>query len=342
MPCPRRTTTRRVAALAFAMALTATAAVVRAEDFYARKSVSLLIGFGPGGGYDLYARLVARHLGRHVPGSPTIVPQNMPGAAGLKVANYMHQAAPQDGTALAMAAEAVALEQALGGVGTDYDSGRFGWVGRVAASASITFSWHTSKVKTVDDARRLEMLLGASGATGITSYTPRALNRLADTRFKLVTGYTGSAAVFLALERGEVEGGFAIWPELKQQKPDWLQDKRINILYIVAGKRAADLPDIPTTGELGTTAEARDVLSFLASTAEIGRSLFTTGGVPAARLALLRAAFTAMIADAEFRQDADRSGLRIDALSGEAMQTLVAGVVGSPRTLIEKAKAARN
>lgn len=329
--------------LALAAASAGTAA--RASDFYAGRTINVYIGFNVGGGYDFYARLLARHLGRHIPGNPSLIPQNMPGAAGLKVASYMHQAAPKDGTAIATSAESVALEQALGGAGgstgIDYDATRFGWIGRLTPIASAFFTWHTSKVRSIEDARRHESVFGSSGLGGITGYTPKALNSLAGTRFKVVTGYTGSASVVLAMERGEVEGGFWPWPELGQQKPEWLSERRINILYLVAGRRAPDLPDVPTSEELGTTPEAREILRFLGSTTEIGRAYFTTPDVPPERLAILRRGFEAMVRDPAFLQDAQRSSWRIDAMSGEDLQRLVAGVVGFPRPLIEKARAAR-
>lgn len=317
-------------------------AIASASDFYSGRTLTLYVGFEAGGGYDLYARLVSRHLGRFIAGEPKVIVQNMPGAAGLRVANYVYHVAPQDGTALAIAAESVALEQALQGAGTEYDASKLSWVGRVAPSASITFTWQTSKVKTFADARRQEAVIGATGVTGITSYTPRALNRLAGSKFKLVTGYSGSSGVLLAMERGEVEGGFAIWPEFMKQKPDWLAQKQINVLYIVAGRRAPELPDIPTTGELGRDEEANKVLRFLASTTEIGRSVFSTPNVPTDRLAQLRAAFVAMARDAEFRRDADQMGLQIDPLNGEQLQREVAAIIHSPKSIIQQAKAARD
>lgn len=313
-----------------------------AADFFAGKTINLYIGQGPGGGYDAYGRLVARHLGRHVPGNPLIVPQNMPGAGGLKVANYLYQVAPQDGTALGLAAEAIALEQALGGPGIEYDASRLAWTGRMTSSASIFFTWHASSVKNIDDARKRESAFGSTGVTGITGYTPRALNKLAGTKFKVIAGYNGSTEVMLAMERGEVDGGFALWPEFKQQKPDWLRDKKINVLYIVSAARAPDLPDVPITGELGDSNEARDVLRLLASTSEVGRALFSTPNVPADRVAQLRQAFSAMVRDTVFLQDAEKSGLRIDALNGEDLQKQVNGVIAAPKNLVDKAKDARN
>lgn len=313
-----------------------------AADFYAGKTINLYIGQGPGGGYDSYGRLVARHLGAHIPGNPSVVAQNMPGAGGLKVANYMYRVAPQDGTALALAAEAVALEQVLESPGIDYDANRLNWVGRMSSSASIFFTWHASAVKNIADARQRESTFGSSGAAGITYYTPRALNTLAGTKFKVVTGYSGSNDVLLAMERQEVDGGFALWPEFKQYKADWLRDKKVNILYIVAAARAPDLPDVPTTAELGETDEARDILRFLASTSEVGRTIFTTQGVPADRIAQLRRGFSEMIEDKAFLEDAAKVGLRIDPMSGEDMQKVIVGVIALPKALAAKAGQARN
>jgi tripartite-type tricarboxylate transporter receptor subunit TctC len=331
-----------VKAVAVCLSLSFMTGLARANEFYAGRTITLYVGFEAGGGYDLYARLVGRHLGRFIAGEPKVIVQNMPGAAGLRVANYVYQVAPQDGTALAIAAESVALEQALQGAGTEYDASKLSWVGRVAPSASITFTWQTSKVKNFEDARRQEAVIGATGVTGITSYTPRALNRLAGSKFKLVTGYSGSSGVLLAMERGEVEGGFAIWPEFMKQKPEWLAQKKINVLYIVAGKRAPELPDVPTTAELGRDEEAKTVLRFLASTTEIGRSIFSTPNVPADRLEHLRSAFAKMTQDGEFRRDAEQMGLQIDPQSGEQLQKDVAAINQSPKTIIEKAKAARD
>lgn len=331
-----------VKGIAVCLSLLVTGGSAQASDFFAGKTITLYVGFEAGGGYDLYARLVGRHLGRFIAGEPKVIVQNMPGAAGLRVANYVYQVAPQDGTALAIAAESIALEQALQGAGTEYDASKLSWIGRIAPSASVTFTWHTSKVKNFDDARREESVIGATGVTGITSYTPRALNRLAGSKFKLVTGYSGSSGVLLAMERGEVEGGFAIWPEFMKQKPEWLAQKKINVLYIVAGKRAAELPDVPTTGELGRDEEAKQVLRFLASTTGIGRSVFSTPKVPTERLALLRSAFMQMTKDREFQRDAEQMGLQIDLLAGEELQQEIAAIIHSPKTIIEKAKAARD
>lgn len=313
----------------------------QAQDFYAGKEISLHIGFGSGGGYDAYSRLAARHLGRHIPGNPTIVPKNMPGAGGLKVANFMWRLAPKDGTALAMAAEALALEQILGGPGTDYKADEFIWIGRMFSTASVFFTWYTAPVKNIEEARKYEAVFGSSGP-GITYYTPRALNKLAGTKFKIITGYTGSAEVELAMERQEVHGGYGFWWELAKRRPEWVNEKKIQPLYVVYDRRIPELPDTPTTIELATTDEARDIMKLLASTTAIGRSIFTTAEVPADRVAQLRKAYTAMLAHPDFQVDMTKAGLRlVEPIGGEALQKIVKDTYNFPKALLHLAKQTR-
>lgn len=312
-----------------------------ASDFYAGKEVSFYIGFGSGGGYDSYSRLAARHLARHIPGTPNVVPKNMPGAGGLKVAGYMWKLAPKDGTALAMASEALALEQILESPGTDYKADQFNWIGRMFSTPSVFYTWHTAPVKTIEEARQRESMFGSSGA-GITYYTPRALNKLAGTKFKVITGYTGSAEVELALERGEVDGGFGFWWEIERRRPEWISERKVYPLYVVYNQRIAELPDIPTTIELASTDEGREIMKLLASTTAIGRSIFTTAGVPDDRVAQLRNAYQTMLTDADFESDMNKSGLRlIEPIGGEELQKIVKDTFNFPKSLIAEAKQTR-
>jgi tripartite-type tricarboxylate transporter receptor subunit TctC len=308
---------------------------------YKSQTLNLYIGLAAGGGYDSYGRLAAQHLSRFIPGTPAIVVQNMPGAGGLKVASYMKSVATRDGSALAMAAEAMLLEEVLQSPGVDYKSRDFGWIGRLTESASIFFTYENSAVKNMSDAKNIVSRFGSTGVTGITGYTPRALNSIAGTKFEVVAGYRGSAEVLLAMERGEVDGGFALWPEFKTQKPDWLTDKKINILYIVAPKRSPDLPNVPTTTELGPDEKSNSVLRLLASTSEIGRSLFTTPAVSPQQVKLLRHAFDQMVRDASFAEEALKRGLRIDPLGGSQLQDVVEGLSNVPEDVVESARAAR-
>jgi tripartite-type tricarboxylate transporter receptor subunit TctC len=316
------------------------ASPVLAQDFYAGKTVNLYIGFGAGGGYDLYSRLIARNIGDHIPGKPNVVPNNMPGAGGLKVVSYMANVAPKDGTALAMPSDGVALEQVLAAKAPDYDAGKLQWIGRVASSTTIYMTWHTSPTKTFQDARKRETLLGSSGA-GITVYMPRALNALSGTKFKLITGYRGSTEVLLAMERGEVEGGYSLLSDFRARKGDWLREKKVNVLFFIGGERVPDYPDVPLAHETAANEDDRQILKLL-SAGDIGRAIFTVPGVPAERVAVLRQAFDAMLRDPAFIADAKKAKLDLEPMSGARLQQTVQEMVQFPKHLIERARAARD
>ena len=311
-----------------------------AADFYDGKTVNLYVGFAPGGSYDLFGRIVAHHLAGKLPGNPTVVVRNMPGAGSVSLSNYMMRVAPKDGTALAIVSESVTTDQLLGNPGIEYDADKFGWVGRMTSSSSAFFAWHTSPTKTFADVRQRETLLGSSGS-GLTIDTPRALNALAGAKFKLITGYRGSTEVMLAMERGEVEVGYALWSDFKTRKADWLADKKVNVLFLMASAHDPAFPGIPLTDELAPTQEGNRILHLLASSSAIGRAIFTTPDVPAARLEILRTAFKAMTADAEYHADAKQAGLELDPLDGASLQKVVAELMALPKALIEKAKQAR-
>ena len=198
----------------------------QAADFYDGATIQIHVGFGAGGSYDGYSRLVAAHLGRHVPGNPQVTVTNMPGAGGLRAANFIYAAAPQDGTALGVVAEAVGLEQVLGAKGIKFDASKFNWIGRMTSTQNLWFSWTASPAKSFADVRKRETIIASSGR-GVTAYMPRALNRLAGAKFKIVTGYRGSRDVSLALERGEVEVGYGLWSWVKATKGDWVRQKKI-------------------------------------------------------------------------------------------------------------------
>jgi len=312
---------------------------VQAEDFYAGKKIDLYIGFGPGGGYDLYGRLLARHLGLHIPGKPTIVPRNMPGAGGLGVISYMVNVAPRDGTALAIASDGIVVEQVLGQTGINYDASKLNWIGRLLASTTVYFTWHTSKTKTFEDARQRETILSSAGS-GITAYLPRALNMFSGTKFKLVTGYQASAEQALAMERGEVEGAPALWTDLKNRKGDWLAEKKVSVLFIGSSRRSPEIPNVPTASETGFTEEGRTILSLFSS-GDIGRAVFTAPSVPSTQVSILRQAFSAMMADPAFIDDASKSKLDLEPIGGEQMQKVVVQMLAFPDSLVEKARAAR-
>jgi tripartite-type tricarboxylate transporter receptor subunit TctC len=310
------------------------------EQFFARKTVTVIIGYTAGGSYDLYGRMIARHLGRHIPGAPTVIAQNMPGAGSLKAANYLYEVAPKDGTALGVIVESAALEQALANPAVQYDAAKFTHLGRVATSNNIFMQWHTAKVQSLDDARRLETSLAGTGPGSIAETVPRLLNALTGTRFKLVSGYPASSEAMLAMERGEIDGASSSWAAVKVGKQNWLREKKIRIILQTTPERIPELPETPSLGEIGDTSEDKQVFALYASGSAIGRSLLAPPGIAAERVTALRAAFQAMVADPEFVADLQRTNVELAPLSGEQVAELVARTLSVPAAVRERAKLA--
>src|SRR5439155_15053796 len=267
-----------------------------------------------GGSYDLYGRLVARHLGKHITGQPTIFSQNMPSAGSLKAAKYIYEVGPKDGTALGVVVESAALEQALANPAAQFDAAKFTYVGRVATSNNIFMQWHTSQVQPIEDSKRLESSLAGTGPGSIAETVPRLLNALAGTRFKLVSGYPASNEAMLAMERGEVEGASSSWAAVSVAKKDWLRDKKIRIILQTAPERAAEIPDAPALPEIGTTAEDKQVYRLYASGSAVGRSVIGPPAIPADRVRALRNAFNAMVKDPEFIAEIRKANVELDPL----------------------------
>lgn len=327
-----------LAAAAVLLALTATARAQ--EPFFARKTITISIGYTAGGSYDLYGRLVARHLGKHIPGQPSVVAQNMPGAGSLKAANYIYEVAPKDGTALGVVVESAALEQALGNPAAQYDAAKFTYVGRVATSNNIFMQWHTSKVQSIEDSKKLESSLAGTGPGSIAETVPRLLNALAGTKFRLVSGYPASSEAMLAMERGEVEGSSSSWAAVSVGKKDWLRDKKIRIILQTAPERTKDLPDSPALPEIGTTEQDKQVYRLYASGSAIGRSVIGPPDLPSERVKVLRDAFNAMVKDAEFIADIQKLNVELDPLPGERVQELAVRTLNVPQAVRERAKLA--
>jgi tripartite-type tricarboxylate transporter receptor subunit TctC len=330
----------RRACLALCMALPAGAARADAvEDFYKGKTITLIIGLGAGGGYDLSARLVAQHLGDFVPGRPTIVPRNMPSAGSIAAAEYMFNVAPRDGTVLAMFQPTFVLEKITDRT-RKYDPQRFAYVGRVDQSVLVGLVWHSSPAQSIAEAKRTEVVLSANAAAGTSATIPWALNRLIGTKFKVVLGYESSAGMGLAMERGEAFGnGSTSWDYL-ETKPDWLEQKKVNILYTIALDRFSKLPNVPTILELATNEQDRNVLKLIASTSSIGRAILSTPDVPKERLDALRRAFDEMAKDPKFLADAARRRLGVDPAPGAALERMVADVTSQPDEVVEAMKRA--
>jgi tripartite-type tricarboxylate transporter receptor subunit TctC len=310
------------------------------EPFFARKTITISIGYTAGGSYDLYGRLVARHLGKHIPGQPIVVAQNMPGAGSLKAANYIYEVAPRDGTVLGVVVESTALEQALSNPASQYDAAKFTYVGRIATSNNIFMQWHTSKVQSIEDSKKFESSLGGTGPGSIAETVPHLLNALAGTKFKLVSGYPASTEAMLAMERGEVEGSSSSWAAVSNAKKDWLRDKKIRIILQTAPERAKDLPDSPALPEIGATEQDKQVYRLYASGSAIGRSVIGPPDIPADRVKMLRDAFNAMVKDAEFLADIRKLNVELDPLPGERVQELIVRTLNVPQAVRERAKLA--
>ena len=308
------------------------------EAFYRGKTVTVIIGYPPAGANDLYARAVARHIGKHIPGNPTVVPRNMPGGGSLLAANHIFNVAPKDGTTLGLIVPTAPLEERLGASNVRFKAAQFNWIGRLAPTPNVTFMMASSPVKTIKDAMQREAVLGATGRSSTVAIYPLSLNHIVGTKFKLVMGYTGSAEAMLAMERGEVEGHSTTWDGVKSRAEQQLRDKTINILVQHGIKRHPELPDIPTSVELGRTPDEVAALRVFANASDVGRFIFSTPATPADRIQALRRAFDAMVKDPEFMADLKTQKLELGPLAGEELQQLVAEVANVSPATIERVR----
>jgi tripartite-type tricarboxylate transporter receptor subunit TctC len=324
--------------LAVAHALPAQAQSV--ADFYRGKTINLYVGFGPGGGYDLYGRIVAEFLPRHLPGNPTIVVQNMPGAGSFVAARYMADVAPKDGTALGSLAQTLAFDSTIN-PSTRLAAAKFHYIGRATTNIDVGAALPAAGIKSFDDARQRQITVGASGGGGTTVMFPSALNAFAGAKFKIVRGYKGTTEIVLAMERREVDlvGAYGL-PGIIARHPGWLDKGEATIIYQAALQRHRLIPNVPTMPELATSDEGRIVLRAIASTAEIGRSIVIGPDVPVERLAALRAAFRAMLEDPDFLAAAKQRNLMLDPATGEQMDDIVRETTHLAPTLIAKIGAA--
>jgi tripartite-type tricarboxylate transporter receptor subunit TctC len=310
-----------------------------AAQVFARKTITIYIANTAGGSYDIYGRLIGRHLGNHLPGNPAVVVSNKPGGGGLIAANYLYDVAPKNGTALAVLVETVALEQALNEPAAKYDATKFNWIGRVASSVNIHMQWHTSKVQSIADAQRIESTVAGTGPGNLAEVVPRVLNATIGTKFKIVSGYPASNEAMIAMERGEVEGSATSWAAVKVGKQQWLQDKKIKIILQDLPERNAELPDVPALGELGSTPEEKGVLGIYAGNGAIGRSLVAPPGVPAEIVKALRDGFAEMVKDPEFVAEIRKLKIDLDPANGDQLQASTKKILDIPDSVRQRAKA---
>jgi tripartite-type tricarboxylate transporter receptor subunit TctC len=306
------------------------------EDFYRGKTLRMLIGYGPGGGYDIYGRLVAEFLPRHLPGKPTIIAQNMPGAGSFAAASYIQDVAPKDGTVFGSLAQTLALDS-MTNTSAKVDVSKMPYIGRVVTNIDVGAALTKTGIKSFEDVRAKQYNVGASGGGSTTVLFPTALNTYAGAKFKLIRGYSGTINILLAMERGEVDivGAYGL-PGILVSQPGWVHKGEATILYQASLRRHRLLPNVPTIPELAQSDEGREVLKAAASTGDVGRSILTTPGVPPERLAALRSAFQAMLNDPDFLAACEKRNLMVDGATGEEIDQIVRDTLRLPQAVAEK------
>jgi tripartite-type tricarboxylate transporter receptor subunit TctC len=324
--------------LFFAAILAATPA--HAESPYEGKTITIVTSTGVGGVYDLTARVIARHMGRYIPGNPTLIVQNMPGGGNVLATNYMYNIAPKDGLTIASIHNAMPLHQVLDGRGVRFDAARFNWLGSTGSENEVILVWRTAGIATIRQAMEREVVLGSTGAGSGLSIIPTAMNNVLGTRFKLVIGYRSSEDINLALERGEVQARAFGLNSIVAQHADWLKDGKVTFLAQAGVKRDKDLPDVPLITELAATDTQRAILKLISAPAGLGHLYLAPPGVPPERLALLRSAFTATLKDPAFLAEVEKLKIAIDPMSADEVAAIVADTINAAPDVVAKAKAA--
>ena len=311
-------------------------------DFYRGKQMQFIIRTPPGGDYDSYSRLLARHMGRHIPGNPTITPVNMPGGGGIIAANHVGQVAPKDGTVLTMVSQGLPIDQALQlSPSLRVDLRSFNWIGNLVNANQLLVVWHTSKVRTLEQAKTTETLIGSTGAGSVSVQLPAFYNNVLGTRFKIIMGYAGGQEVDLAMERGEVDGrGTNTYTGYQTSKPQYLANKLIIPLIQVGMAREPDLPDTPLLLEQQVQPQDRPLLEFMSKAITVGRPVATTPGVPAERVAALRKAFMDTLEDPDFMAEAKQQNAEVRPMTGEVLQATIRDLIEAPQAVRDRVKVA--
>jgi tripartite-type tricarboxylate transporter receptor subunit TctC len=329
-----------VRALVCAVAIVAAAPAVAQEDiaaFYKGKTLRIVVGTAAGGGYDLFARTVARHLAGHIPGNPTIVVQNQPAAGGLVMTNQLFATAPRDGTVIGAPINGIPTAPLIQPYGAHFDAEKLIWLGSTNREPYVAFVWHTAPVQSLAELRSKQLTVGATAPGSTMVDFPLVTNAILGTKFRVVHGYEGTPQINNAIERGEIEGEGAVgWAAVKAQVPDWISEKKITIIAQYGLKRHAELADVPSVLELAMTeADRRALLTMFART-EYGRPYFLPPEVPAVRVAALRRAFDATVHDPAFVADAAKFKLDVDPMTGEEVQALVGELAQTPADVVAR------
>ena len=326
-----------VASLFLALLIPDLARAQSGDDFYKGKQVKFVIGSAPGGGYDTYGRLLAEFLSRHLPGHPTLVPQNMPGASGIRSANFLYEVAPRDGTVIGTFNQSMPQRQVLKRSGVRFDANKFNWIGAMNRAATIFIVWHERGIRTLEDAKKQQVIMGALSASGGNALFPQLVNSQLGTRFKVVTGYVGTGTILLAMERGEVHGlGSMNWNSMTSRKADWLRDRKVDIILQIGMQKEPEIGNVPLLIDLAKTPEQRKLFELVSADTQMNWPVVAPPGLPAARVALLRKVFDETMQDPALKAEAKRRGMDVSApTSGKDVQKLVAGMLDTPDSVIQ-------
>jgi tripartite-type tricarboxylate transporter receptor subunit TctC len=306
--------------------------------FYKGKQVTLLIASGAGGGYDTYARALARHMARHIPGNPNIVPKNVPGAGGLIAANTLYNNSAPDGLTIAALTNGAPMDPLFGETAGRFDAQKFGWLGSIGKLENICVTWKGSPITRIEQAKTREVVVSASGATGNSAIMPKIVNQFLGTKFKVIGGYTEGSGVTLALERGEVDGVCGMsYSTLKTMRPDWFRDKKLNVILQIGLHKLRELPDVPSAIDLVSDPDSKKVLELILIRQEMGRPFALPPGVPADRVNILRQAFDETLKDPAFIAEAAKLQLEIDPLTGAEIETLLKTAYNAPKPIVARA-----
>jgi tripartite-type tricarboxylate transporter receptor subunit TctC len=305
------------------------------------QQITMVVGYSPGATYDIYTRTFARHLGKHLPGKPNVVVQNMAGAGSLRSANFIYNTAPKDGTTIGMFARGLAMQPLLDMTGVQYEARKFNWIGSISSDVSLVLSWHTRPFKTIDDLRKSEMVVAGTGSGADSVIFPYILNGVLGTKMKIVTGYPGAADFLLAVERQEADGTAGVsWSGLNASKPEWIANKRINVIVQLGLKRDPGMNPAPLVMDYAKSDSDRGVLELIFGRQDMAYPIVAPPGTPPERVAVLRQAFEAVMRDPEYLADAKKQHLEAAFMRGEEIEKLIERVFASPPDVIERAQKA--
>ena len=330
-----------VTLLAFSCPQAPNVAAQTLAEFYKNRPITVLIGGGVGGGYDVYVRTFARYATKHIPGNPTFIAKNLPAASGLVAANTLYTTAEKDGSVIGAFTNSVPMDPLFGNPAARYDALKFNWLGSIGKLQNVCSMWHASSIKSIAQAQEREVIVAAGGVGTNSAIMPRVLNALLGTKFKLVTGYDPTMGINMAIERGEAEGICGLsWPTIKASRPHWIKDKLINVIVQIGFDKLSDLPDVPAALDLITDPEKRKVLELILIRQETGRPMAAPPGVPADRLAVLRRAFDETMKDPEYLAEAAKVQMEIDPLSAGQIDKLLATAYSAPKAIVQASRRA--